>query len=121
MDFWYDNEWFTSKNQLFKKNQVVNPAIIVDVSHDNCVIDGVKDHNEQANIVLRVIESLKKQPELKNLVKGFMLESFIKEGRQNAESGNPIDMSGLSITDPCLSWESTAKLILQVAKQHSKG
>jgi 3-deoxy-7-phosphoheptulonate synthase len=50
-----------------------------------------------------------------------MLESFIKEGRQNAESGNPIDMSGLSITDPCLSWESTAKLILQVAKQHSKG
>ncbi len=117
----YGVEYIAEVNELFKKNQVVNPAIIVDVSHDNCVIDGVKNHNEQANIVLRVMDSLKENPELKNLVKGFMLESFIKEGRQNAESGNPIDMSGLSITDPCLSWESTAKLILEVAKQHAKG
>lgn len=101
--------------QLFAKNQVVNPAIIVDVSHDNCVINGIKDHNAQKNIVLQVMDELAANPGLKPLVKGFMLESFIKEGRQNAESGNPIDLSGLSITDPCLSWENTEQLILDVA------
>lgn len=101
--------------QLFNKNQVVNPAIIIDVSHDNCVINGAKDHNAQANIVLKVIDELAANPQLKLLVKGFMLESFIKEGRQNAESGKPIDLSGLSITDPCLSWENTERLILAVA------
>ena len=101
--------------QLFSKNQVVNPAIIIDVSHDNCVINGVKNHNAQANIVLQVIDELAANPQLKPLVKGFMLESFIKEGRQNAEGSDPIDLGGLSITDPCLSWESTEGLILAVA------
>ncbi len=101
--------------KLFVKNQVVNPAIIIDVSHDNCVINGVKNHNAQANIVLQMIDELAANPQLKPLVKGFMLESFIKEGRQNAEGGDPIDLGGLSITDPCLSWESTEGLILAVA------
>ncbi len=99
----------------FAKGGVVNPAIIVDVSHDNCLINGIKDHNAQAIIVKNVIDSLSEKPELKKLVKGFMLESFIKEGRQNAESGDPIDLGGLSITDPCLSWDTTRELLLSVA------
>lgn len=99
----------------FAKGGVVNPAIIVDVSHDNCLINGIKDHNAQAIIVKNVIDSLSEKPELKKLVKGFMLESFIKEGRQNAESGDPIDLGGLSITDPCLSWDATRELLLSVA------
>ncbi|TXI93783.1 MAG: 3-deoxy-7-phosphoheptulonate synthase [Neisseriales bacterium] len=101
----------------FAKGGVVNPAIIVDVSHDNCLINGVKDHNAQAIIVKNVIDSLGDKPELKKLVKGFMLESFIKEGRQNAESGDPIDLGGLSITDPCLSWDTTKDLLLSVASK----
>ena len=101
----------------FAKGGVVNPAIIVDVSHDNCLINGVKDHNAQATIVKTVIDSLHDKPELRKLVKGFMLESFIKEGRQNAESGDPIDLGGLSITDPCLSWDTTKDLLLSVASK----
>ncbi len=101
----------------FAKGGVVNPAIIVDVSHDNCLINGVKDHNAQAIIVKNVIDSLGDKPELRKLVKGFMLESFIKEGRQNAESGDSIDLGGLSITDPCLSWDTTKELLLSVASK----
>lgn len=99
----------------FDKAQVANPAIIVDVSHDNCIVNGVKDYNSQGNIVLRVLDSLQSEPRLRSLIKGFMLESFIKEGRQDAETADPIDMSGLSITDPCMSWENTRKLILEIA------
>lgn len=113
----YGVEDITEVAALFKHSAVTNPAIIVDVSHDNCVINGAKDHNAQATIVLDVIKNLQDKPELKSLVKGFMLESFIKEGRQDAEKANPLDLDGLSITDPCLSWESTEQLLLAVAKQ----
>jgi 3-deoxy-7-phosphoheptulonate synthase len=100
----------------FAKTDIRNPAVIVDVSHDNCIINGVKDHNAQAKIVLEVVKNLRKNPELKELVKGFMLESFIKNGKQNAETANPIDMGGLSITDPCLGWEATEKLLVDLAQ-----
>lgn len=103
-----------------KKNNVYNPAVIIDVSHDNCVINGVKDHNAQADIILEVVNSLKTNPELKTLVKGFMLESFIKPGKQNAETANPIDLCGLSITDPCLGWDDTEALLLKLADLHIK-
>lgn len=116
----YSVENIVEVNHLFKQNNVINPAIVVDVSHDNCVINGVKDHNAQAKIVLDVIDGLADNAELRHLVKGFMLESFIKEGKQNAESVAEIDLGGLSITDPCLSWESTEQLILQVAAKLSK-
>lgn len=111
----YSVEHINEVAEHFAKGGVVNPAIIVDVSHDNCLINGIKDHNAQAIIVKNVIDSLSEKPELKKLVKGFMLESFIKEGRQNAESGDPIDLGGLSITDPCLSWDTTRELLLSVA------
>lgn len=88
------------------------------MSHDNCVINGVKDHNAQADIILEVVNSLKTNPELKTLVKGFMLESFIKPGKQNAETANPIDLCGLSITDPCLGWDDTEALLLKLADLH---
>ncbi|RTL11657.1 MAG: 3-deoxy-7-phosphoheptulonate synthase [Neisseriaceae bacterium] len=103
-----------------KKNNVYNPAVIIDVSHDNCVINGVKDHNAQADIILEVVNNLKTNPELKTLVKGFMLESFIKPGKQNAETANPIDLCGLSITDPCLGWDDTEALLLKLADLHIK-
>lgn len=114
----YDIESLQEVHQLFTTNKVLNPAVVVDVSHDNCVINGVKDHDAQYDIVLNVVENLKKHPELKSMVKGFMLESFIKGGRQNAEDNPDVDLSGLSITDPCLSWERTEDLILKLANLH---
>lgn len=112
----YDIDSIAEVSDLFTKHNVMNPAIIVDVSHDNCVINGVKDHNAQYDIVLQVLDSLKHRPELRKLVKGFMMESFIKEGKQNAEGNDSIDLGGLSITDPCLSWDRTEDLVLKVAQ-----
>ena len=99
-------------------HQVKNPAIIIDVSHDNCLINGKKEYNKQPEIIFKIINNLQARPDLKKLVKGFMLESFLKEGCQKIEVENPLamDMGGLSITDPCLGWEDTEKLLLDLAK-----
>lgn len=103
-----------AKNYLLA-GLVKNPSVIVDVSHDNCLINGKKDHTTQSNIVLQVFESIKDKPELNQLVKGFMLESFLKEGSQNIETTDNIDLDGLSITDPCLSFEQTTDLLVELA------
>lgn len=113
----YDINSIIEVAQHFAKNEIENPAIVVDVSHDNCVINGVKDHSVQPNIIMQVMDDLRDNPEYRYLVKGFMLESFIKAGKQNVETANPIDMGGLSITDPCIGWEDTEKLLLELANR----
>ena len=103
--------------KYLQDGKVVNPAILVDVSHDNCLLNGKKDCTLQAKIILDVVKSLNEHPQLKHVVKGFMLESFIKEGNQNVETASSIDLGGLSITDPCLGWEKTEELLLELAKK----
>lgn len=105
----------------FKKNNVKNPAIMVDVSHDNCLINGKKEHTKQPEIIMQVIDEMIQHAEYRGLVKGFMVESFIKSGNQNAEMANPIDMDGLSITDPCIGWADTEELLLKLANRVRKG
>lgn len=111
----YSIEYINEVAEHYTKNDVKNPAIIIDVSHDNCVINGVKDHNAQSQIILDIVNQLKNHSQLKTLVKGFMLESFIKPGRQNVEAASPIDLGGLSITDPCLGWDDTEDLLIKLA------
>jgi 3-deoxy-7-phosphoheptulonate synthase len=111
----YSLESIAEAAKYLKAGDIANPSVIVDVSHDNCLINGKKDYSAQPNIVLQILDSLKQSPELKLLIKGFMLESFIKPGNQNVETANPIDMGGLSITDPCLGWDETEKLIKEIA------
>ncbi len=98
-------------------HHIKNPSVMIDASHDNCLVNGKKDHRLQPKVVLDVIESIKNRPELKKLVKGFMMESFLKEGCQKIDSINPttIDLDGLSITDPCLSWVDTQAFLLDLA------
>jgi len=100
-----------------EKNQIQNPAVIIDASHDNCLINGVKDYRLQPKIILETMQILKKHPELKKLVKGFMLESFLKEGSQKINAEDTLDVDGLSITDPCLGWEATQALLLTLATE----
>lgn len=112
----YDVDNIARVHQLFTESPITNPALMIDVSHDNCLINGKKDYKAQPKIVFDVLDSVKNKPELKTLLKGFMLESFIKEGNQNVEIANPIDMGGLSITDPCLGFEDTEQFLLDLAK-----
>ncbi len=108
--------------QHMEMHAIQNPSVMIDVSHDNCLVDGKKDHRLQPQIIFEVIEALKNRQDLKSLVKGFMIESFIKEGNQavNLEKPESIDLDGLSITDPCLSFEATEELLLQLAEVHAQ-
>ena len=102
--------------------KVTNPAIIVDASHDNCKIDGAKDPLQQINVAQELLGALKLYPDLRKSVNGFMFESFLKEGCQKLEklTAETVDREGLSITDPCLSWEQTEQLLQTIAEEHGK-
>src|SRR3989338_1291227 len=103
---------------LMKKHKVKNPAIIVDASHDNSKVGGTKVPTQQAMVVREVLAVRNVNPVIRKVVKGFMVESFVKEGSQKMESltRETIDRDGLSITDPCLGWENTESLIRDMAK-----
>ncbi|MBI2990297.1 MAG: 3-deoxy-7-phosphoheptulonate synthase [Candidatus Magasanikbacteria bacterium] len=103
--------------RLMEKHQIKNPAIIIDASHDNCKIDGEKSLEQQENIVHSVIETRKKNPQAHKVVKGFMVESFLKPGSQKIDPRKPeeVDRGGLSITDPCLGWQETEDLLKRAA------
>ncbi len=103
--------------QYMDKHNIQDPAIVIDASHDNCLINGKKDHRQQPQVIFNVLESVRQHPELRKLIKGFMIESFIKEGNQKIDLKNPaaVDLDGLSITDPCLGWEHTEEMLLALA------
>ncbi|PIQ69091.1 MAG: 3-deoxy-7-phosphoheptulonate synthase [Candidatus Taylorbacteria bacterium CG11_big_fil_rev_8_21_14_0_20_46_11] len=103
--------------ERMQKNNIKNPSIMLDVSHDNCKINGVKNHCNQVTVAREAIEMLRKHPEFVPTVKGIMMESFLKEGSQKVDPKNPdaLDTGGLSITDPCLSFEQTEELLLELA------
>ncbi|OGG53093.1 3-deoxy-7-phosphoheptulonate synthase [Candidatus Kaiserbacteria bacterium RIFCSPHIGHO2_01_FULL_53_29] len=113
----YDPAHVHKAGALFEKHKVKNPAIIIDASHDNCKVDGVKVSGRQSEVVRESLAFMQADAEYRRLVKGFMIESFLKEGSQKLESTTPetIDRGGLSITDPCLGWESTENIIREVA------
>lgn len=108
----------TAQDQLMNQG-IKNPALIIDASHDNCIFEGVKQHQRQPQVIFDTLDAIQDHAEIKRLVKGFMVESFIKDGRQQLDSLHPkdIDFEGLSITDPCLDWESTAELLHTVARR----
>lgn len=112
----YYNDYLQEALELMVKDQVQNPAVIIDASHDNSIINGKKDPTAQSQVMLEVLNSIKLYPQLKSLIKGFMLESFLKSGNQNIDLDSPIDMEGLSITDPCLSLNMTKELLLKAAE-----
>ncbi len=112
----YHIEHIVQAKNLMEQHGVKNPAIIIDASHDNCRIGDKKTLERQVQVVHEVISNLQDFPELRKIVKGFMIESFIKDGNQNADNltAETVDRGGLSITDPCLGWEKTEKLIREL-------
>ncbi len=92
----------------YEKRDLQNPAVIVDTNHSN----SNKNPFEQYRIVMDVLHSCKHDERIKKMVKGFMIESYIEDGCQKPGEG----CYGKSITDPCLGWEKTEKLIYDIAE-----
>lgn len=91
----------------YTKLELKNPAVIIDTNHAN----SNKNYLEQIRISKDVMHSRKQNNDIKNMVKGLMIESYIEDGNQKPEE----NIYGKSITDPCLGWEKTEKLIYELA------
>ena len=92
--------------ESYSKTGLENPAIIIDTNHSN----SGKQYKQQIRIVEEVLNNRLYDKDFKKYVKGFMIESFIEEGCQKEDI-----VYGKSITDPCLGWADTERLILDVA------
>ena len=92
---------------LYNERDLKNPACIIDANHSN----SNKQYEQQVRIVKEVMHSRKLSPDIHELVKGVMVESYIEEGCQKVGGG----VYGKSITDPCLGWDATEKLIYDIA------
>lgn len=95
-------------HDLYLERDIVNPAVIVDANHSN----SNKKYKEQVRIVKEVLHSMRYSDEIRNFVKGVMIESYIEEGNQRIEE----HIYGKSITDPCLGFEDSKKLLLEMAE-----
>ncbi len=95
--------------EMYRKLDLKNPAVVVDANHSN----SNKQFKEQIRIVREVLHSRRYNQELKGLVKGVMIESYLEEGCQKIGAER---VYGKSITDPCLGWEDTERLIYQIAE-----
>lgn len=93
--------------EYYAAHDLKNRSIIVDTNHAN----SSKHWMEQIRISKEVLSSCRQNAEIKNMVKGLMIESYLEDGAQKIGEG----VYGKSITDPCLGWEKTEKLIFEIA------
>lgn len=93
---------------MYAKSNLENMALIVDCNHSN----SGKKYLEQSRICKEVMHYCKHNHDLQTMVKGFMIESYLEDGSQKIGEG----IYGKSITDPCLGWDKTKELILDIAE-----
>ncbi len=96
---------------LYNQRDLQNPACIVDANHSN----SGKKYQEQIRIVKEVLHSRTHSADIEKFVKGVMIESYIEPGSQKIGCGEHI--YGKSITDPCLGWDDTERLIYEIAER----
>ena len=94
--------------KLYQEQDIINPACIVDANHSN----SNKRYKEQIRITKEVLHSRKHSAEIHDFVKGMMIESYLVEGSQKIGE----HIYGKSITDPCLGWEDSERLIYEIAE-----
>ncbi len=103
----YHYEDLLRVEELYEKSSLTNPSVIVDTNHNN----SGKKYLEQVRIAKDIVHSRNQNADIKRLVKGLMIESYLEDGAQGVGE----HVFGKSITDPCLGWEKTERLILDIA------
>ena len=93
---------------IYAESGLKDPAVIIDTNHSN----SGKKWAEQTRIAKEILHSTRHSADIARLVKGLMIESYIEDGCQKVEEG----VYGKSITDPCLGWEKTERLIMDIAE-----
>lgn len=108
-NYYYDNLLDTIDQ--YEKMGLENPFIIIDANHDN----SGKQYLEQVRIVRQTLINRDWNDKIKKIVRGFMIESYLEDGRQNEP-----EVFGKSITDPCLGWDNTVRLVREIYTTLSK-
>ncbi|MBR4027755.1 MAG: 3-deoxy-7-phosphoheptulonate synthase [Lachnospiraceae bacterium] len=103
----YHYEDLMRLHDMYQKMNIINPAAIIDTNHSN----SGKKYKEQIRIAKEILHSRKLSTDIYKLVKGLMIESYIEEGSQAIGT----HVYGRSITDPCLGWEDSKRLIYDIA------
>lgn len=106
----YHYEDLISLYDMYAASGLSNPAVIVDTNHAN----SGKRYLEQIRIAKEILHSRRYSADVKHLVKGLMIESYLEDGAQKIGAE---EVYGKSITDPCLGWEKTERLVLEIADQ----
>ena len=105
----YRYEDLLKLTRLYTEAALRCPAVIVDANHAN----SGKDPFRQREVIFDVLESCRRDAEINRLVRGFMVESYIEDGAQPVGGG----VYGKSVTDPCLGWDKTERLLLELAEK----
>ena len=105
----YHYEDLVRISEMYAAKDVANRAVIIDTNHSN----SGKQYLQQVRIAKEVMTQRRLNPDIKNLVKGFITESYLEDGCQKPENAT---VYGKSITDPCLGWEKTEKLLYELAE-----
>ncbi len=105
----YHYEDLLKLSELYAKSGLANPAVVVDTNHAN----SGKQFLQQMRIARDVLYSCAQNKDIKKLVKGLMIESYIEDGVQKIGEF----CYGKSITDPCLGWDKTEKLVMEIAEK----
>ncbi len=95
--------------EIYAASSLENPACIIDTNHSN----SGKKYLEQVRIAKEILQSRNYNPDVKKMVKGLMIESYIEDGCQKISTE---EVYGKSITDPCLGWEKTERMIYDIAE-----
>ncbi len=104
----YQKESIMEICRLAQEMKMRTPSVIIDCNHSN----SGKNHHRQKEIIERVMEYREADRKIKNVVRGFMVESYLEEG--NAD--RPCSGEGISLTDPCIGWDDTEKLLINLAR-----
>ncbi len=96
-------------HRLYQERDLKNPALIIDANHSN----SNKDYSQQPRIVHEILYNKKINPDLTKFIKGVMIESYLESGSQETQG----QIYGQSITDPCLGWDESEKLVYSIAEQ----
>ena len=105
----YHYEDLLRVEELYEASNLTNPSIIVDTNHNN----SGKKYLEQIRIAKDIVHSRNQNGDIKRMVKGLMIESYIEDGSQGVGE----HIFGKSITDPCLGWEKSEQLIFDLAEK----
>jgi len=105
----YHYETLLYLGELYEKWGLVNPGVIVDCNHAN----SGKNPFEQPRILKEVLHSARCNTAIRRILKGFMVESYLEDGNQGVNGG----VYGKSITDACLGWAKSERLIYEMAEQ----